>query len=210
MPVQSRSRATFEAIIHAATYILTESGWESLTTNAIAERAGVNIGSLYQYFPNKEAVIAELQRRHVETVQTELSKALTGLPQQPSLRAAIGQLIEMIIREHRVAPALHRAIEDELPRAARSVQTENDGMRQRFLAELKPLMKNVPDPEMSITLLSVAIHALIHHAAAERPEWLEQPRLKDELVVMVENYLSRPAIPAQEPPGRDQENRLAR
>jgi AcrR family transcriptional regulator len=61
IPAQRRSRVTVDAIIQASTYILTEVDWEGLTTNAIAERAGVNIGSLYQYFPNKEAIVAELQ-----------------------------------------------------------------------------------------------------------------------------------------------------
>ncbi|MGC0013988.1 TetR/AcrR family transcriptional regulator, partial [Ralstonia pseudosolanacearum] len=50
LPTQERSRATVDAIMQAATYILVKFGWERLTTNAIAERAGVNIGSLYQYF----------------------------------------------------------------------------------------------------------------------------------------------------------------
>ncbi|MGB8666049.1 MAG: TetR/AcrR family transcriptional regulator, partial [Serratia inhibens] len=63
-PVQERSRITVDAIVQASAYILNESGWEGLTTNAIAERAGVNISSLYQFFPNKEAIINELQRRH--------------------------------------------------------------------------------------------------------------------------------------------------
>lgn len=64
-PRQERSAATVEAVLRAATYILTRRGWAAFTTNEVAEKAGVNIASLYQYFPNKEAIIAELQRRHV-------------------------------------------------------------------------------------------------------------------------------------------------
>jgi len=82
--VQARSRATVDAIIQAATYILTEIGWAGLTTNAIAERAGVNIGSLYQFFPNKEAVIAELQRQHAVATHEELHKTLED-PAQTTL-----------------------------------------------------------------------------------------------------------------------------
>src|SRR6476620_3683107 len=63
-PRQERSRATVEAILEAATDILLRQGAGRLTTNRIAQRAGVNIASLYQYFPGKHGILAELQRRH--------------------------------------------------------------------------------------------------------------------------------------------------
>jgi AcrR family transcriptional regulator len=201
LPRQSRSRATFEAIIQAATYILTESGWDALTTNAIAERAGVNIGSLYQYFPNKQAVIAELQRRHVETIQTELHQAMVPLPSQASMQQAVAHVIDVLIREHQIAPAVHKAIAEELPATARSSQVDNDQFRQRILAELKPLMRNVPDPELSCYMMGVAIHAVIHHVASDRPALLAQARLKAELVAMVVHYLNRPKADPDEPQG---------
>ena len=59
-PVQARSAATVDAILEAAARILESEGFEGYTTNAIAKRAGVSIGSLYQYFPNKDAVTAAL------------------------------------------------------------------------------------------------------------------------------------------------------
>lgn len=105
LPTQERSRATVDAIMQAATYILVKFGWERLTTNAIAERAGVNIGSLYQYFPNKQAIIAELQRRHVLQTREILSKALPQVSEQRSLREALTLLVVAMIDEHRVAPA---------------------------------------------------------------------------------------------------------
>jgi AcrR family transcriptional regulator len=193
IPVQARSRATFDAIVEAATYILTEEGWGGLTTNAIAERAGVNIGSLYQYFPNKQAVIAELQRRHAEAIHAELYQALARLPQQPSLRAAVAQIIELVVHEHSVAPAVHKAISEELPRTARCMPNQHQALRLEFLLALKPFMTNVPDPDLAIYMLDIAVHAIIHHAAVERPKLLTQPRLIAELVTLFENYLCRPA-----------------
>ena len=77
-PAQERSRATVEAILQAATYILRRRGYAALTTNAIAERAGVNIASLYQYFPNKEAVFVELCRRHAEESRRRANEILEG------------------------------------------------------------------------------------------------------------------------------------
>lgn len=192
VPAQARSRATVDAIVQAATYILTKVGWEGLTTNAIAERAGVNIGSLYQFFPNKEAVIAELQRRHAAATRTDLLKALAILPEQPSLRDALTMIVEMIVTEHRVAPALHKAIHEELPRTVRQMDEDKDNLQRQFSDVLRPFMKNVPDPDLSIYLMGVAAHAIIHTVTADRPDLLVQPGFVVEVVTLLENYLYRP------------------
>ena len=189
--MQARSRATVDAIIQAATYILTKVGWEGLTTNAIAERAGVNIGSLYQFFPNKEAVIAELQRRHAVETRSDLRKALQVLPEQPSLREALTIVVEMIVDEHRVAPAVHKAIYDELPRTVRYMEEDKQQLRDQFLDVVKPFMKNVPDPDLATYMVGVAAHAIIHTVTAERPKLLSDPSFVSELVTLLENYLSR-------------------
>ncbi|UXY08935.1 TetR/AcrR family transcriptional regulator [Kosakonia sp. ML.JS2a] len=190
-PAQARSRATVEAIMQSATYILTKVGWEGLTTNAIAEKAGVNIGSLYQFFPNKEAIIAELQRRHAAATQTELLQTLEILPQQRSLRDALLLIVEGIITEHRIAPAMHKAIHEELPGSVRHINDDKQKLHMLFSEALKPFMANVPDPELSVYLMGVALHAIVHTVTADRPDLLEQQRLVTEIVTLFENYLSR-------------------
>src|SRR5215469_14299219 len=75
-PRQDRSRATVEAVLEATADILIRHGSAKLTTNRIAERAGVNIASLYQYFPGKEAIVAELRRRHGTGQRTALRQVL--------------------------------------------------------------------------------------------------------------------------------------
>ncbi len=192
IPVQARSRATVDAIIQAAAYILTKDGWEGLTTNAIAERAGVNIGSLYQFFPNKEAIIAELQQRHAVTTRTNLREALEIFPEQTSLRKALTLIVETLIQEHRIAPAVHKAISEELPRTLRCMQEDQELLRRQFLNGLKPFMRNVPDPDLAIYMLGISTHAIIHTITAERTELLHHPSLVAELVTLLENYLCRP------------------
>ena len=71
-PKQGRSEATVEVILEAAAHILIERGYMALTTNAAALRAGVSIGSLYQYFPGKEALLAALLMRHANEIDTVL------------------------------------------------------------------------------------------------------------------------------------------
>jgi len=68
VPVQERSRRTVEAILQAASQVLVRCGYESATTGAIAERAGVSIGTLYQYFPNKESLVASVIEGHFKEV----------------------------------------------------------------------------------------------------------------------------------------------
>jgi len=191
LPVQARSRATVDAIIQAATYILTKVGWEGLTTNAIAERAGVNIGSLYQFFPNKEAVVAELQRRHAADSRVGLRGALEVLPDQPSLRQALTLIVEMTVKEHRVAPAVHKAIHEELPRTVRHADDEREQLLGQFTAALKPFMRGVPDADLAIYMMAVGAHGIIHTVTAERPTLLNHPAFITELVTMLERYLRR-------------------
>jgi AcrR family transcriptional regulator len=107
-PLQARSRATVDAILQAATYILVTEGWQQLTTNRIAERAGVNIASLYQYFSNKEAIIAELEIRHSQQMRALAPRVLPHLLQQRELRAVLRTIVDVVVQEHCVAPALHR------------------------------------------------------------------------------------------------------
>lgn len=194
IPAQARSRATVDAIVQAATYILTKVGWDGLTTNAIAERAGVNIASLYQFFPNKQSIIAELQRRHAVETRTDVRKVLEMLPEQPSLRKMLRMLVELSVEEHRVAPAVHRAIYDELPRTVRYLEEDKEQLRGQFLEVIKPFMRNVPDPALATYMMNIAAHAIIHTVTAERPVLLNDPNFVEELVTLLENYLIRGVV----------------
>ncbi|MEI7209408.1 TetR/AcrR family transcriptional regulator [Pectobacterium carotovorum] len=191
LPVQERSRVTVDAIIQASAYILSESGWEGLTTNSIAERAGVNISSLYQFFPNKEAIINELQRRHALEIHADLHKTLQFSPEKSSLRETLTLVVEMIVNKHRIAPAVHKAVTEEIPLTARCVLEDEEQLRRMLLDTLKPFMKNVPDPELAIYLMRTLTHAAIHRVTVERPELLEVPLLVTELVTLFEYYLCR-------------------
>ena len=68
MPVQARSTASVDAILEAAVQVLLKEGRERLTTRKVADRAGVSVGTLYQYFPNKSALLQAVLRNHLEGV----------------------------------------------------------------------------------------------------------------------------------------------
>ena len=105
---------TVDAIVQAAAYILVRDGCAKLTTNRIAERAGVNIASLYQYFPNKEAILAELQRRHVAEQREAMRETLEAHRGQ-DLEATVRALVSIGTAAHAVAPQVHAALTQALP-----------------------------------------------------------------------------------------------
>src|SRR5215510_14029777 len=107
-PRQERSRFTVDAILEAAADILVRNGYDRLTTNRIADRAGVNVASLYQYFPGKAAIVAELRRRHGAAERAAVRDALV-LRRGQGLEATLRALIAHGVAAHAVAPALHRA-----------------------------------------------------------------------------------------------------
>lgn len=191
-PAQERARATVEAIVEAGAYILVKHGWEKFTTNRVAERAGVNIASLYQYFPNKESIVAELQRRHIEKGRAAYPDKITQLRSQPNLRAALKILIDGAVAEHRINPRLHKVFAEELPRASRLVHGERDKQLNERLANiLEPYAIDVPDLDIALFLFRVIGHAAIHEAASERPDLLENPLFTEELITLIERYLVR-------------------
>lgn len=190
-PLQARSRATVDAIMQASTYILNESGWGGLNTNAIAARAGVNIASLYQFFPNKQAVIAELQRRHAASMHEDVRNAMLLMSQQSTLRAALEIVVDMVVQEHRKAPDVHKAIAEELPLSQCDPENGNNEMLKNMINALQPFMRNVPDPELATYMVGISIQAIVHQVTNEQPALLDKADFVTELVTLAEGFLVR-------------------
>lgn len=113
-PSQARAAHTVGIILEGAAHILEQHGLEGYTTNAIAARAGVSIGSLYQYFPTKDAVtIALIERESAELVR-DAAEALQG----PDRRRALRELVETGIRYQLRRPQLARLLDTEQGRLA--------------------------------------------------------------------------------------------
>jgi AcrR family transcriptional regulator len=119
-PRQARARASFDAIVEAAAQILERDGVEALNTNDIAERAGVSIGTLYQYFPDKQAILSAVARR-------ELAEAPALAARQ---RALVQALIDMIERLGGLA------VRPSRPAAPRRIRRNLSGDFKRLLVDL--------------------------------------------------------------------------
>ena len=109
-PRQARSAATVDAILEASAHILREGGLGALNTNAVAERAGASIGSLYQYFPNKDAILTELIRRKRQIMLDAIRAAARETEGKPFARA-IDRLVAAGIAHQLDDPDVSRALE---------------------------------------------------------------------------------------------------
>jgi len=115
-PVQRRSRATVEDVLTAATQVFEAHGYAAGTTNRIAERAGVSIGTLYQYFPNKEAVAVALLERHLAEGMSRLREWVARCVAQPrGLEDALRIFVDGMIDLHADRPRLQHILLEEIP-----------------------------------------------------------------------------------------------
>jgi AcrR family transcriptional regulator len=114
-PSQSRSKATVDAVLLAAAHILENRGLGGFNTNAVAVRAGVSIGSLYQYFPSKDAILVALMERSLEVFSLTLAEAIDGAPGD-SLGEDLKFTLQMGLMSHMRRPNLVRLLEDEFQR----------------------------------------------------------------------------------------------
>jgi AcrR family transcriptional regulator len=193
-PRQQRARETVEAILQATAHILARRGWGALTTNKVAEAAGVSIGSLYQYFPSKLALIEAVRRRHFHDV---LSALETAADRTRSQAERIEGVVRGMIREHGRDPGVHEVLMEEAPRG-RDSRAAHDEFEAEYLRRYEALIGasgpalNPARCKIAAQVLSAAIAGVVHDAA--RRGTLTTPGLEHELIRLVSAYLGSPAI----------------
>jgi AcrR family transcriptional regulator len=188
-PRQARSRATVEAILDAGAQLLGRHGWAKFTTNEVAETAGASIGTLYQYFPNKFALIDAITRRHFDEV---LAVLRTMDDDAMSLSQRVETLVHGMITIHSVNPALHSVLLEEAPSSA-ALQSAHDAFEAEYLRRYLVLVtpaggrRHQASDQAAAQVLSAAVAGAIHDAA--RRGTLATPALKQEIVTLVSAYL---------------------
>lgn len=176
-PSQSRSRQTVGAIVEAAARVFAQRGYHQTNTNDIAERAGVSVGSLYEYFPNKDAILVELVESHIRDAHERLSTAFDALAlaaEPPPLAEIIRRLVREVIELHTARPGLHQVLLHDTPlppptRAAFEHAEAAMRARVRQLLTAHPDAR-VPDPALAARIVVRAAEALAHDHAADGPE----------------------------------------
>ncbi len=187
MPSQPRSALTVDAILEGAAHILERYGLAGYTTNAIAERAGVSIGSLYQYFPTKDAITVALIERESATIAQEVALAL----QINHFEQALGALVQVAVKQQLQRPELARLLDFEQTRLSTILPASADAMavRQIVVDFLKQHMGSKKgDPEIAAADMMSIISALTD--AAGRRKELNSEALGLRIEGAVQGYLN--------------------
>jgi len=164
---QDRSRATVDALIEATARILVREGFDKASTNQIAAKAGVSVGSLYQYFPSKEALVAAVMERHHRELMQVVSGALAEVAALP-MEQAVRKLVATAIEAHRIDPRLHRVLAEQIPRTGKlenieSFNRENYALFRAYLEAHRDECRTV-DLELAAFVCVTSIEALTHTA----------------------------------------------
>jgi AcrR family transcriptional regulator len=195
LPSQRRSRETFEAVVEACTWLLPELGYAGTTTNHIADRAGVNIASLYEYFPGKDAIVAQVAERLVERVLDRLAegaqRVMEGDPES-AVRRWIELIHETVAREKGlVAVFLY-----QIPYTNQLAPIQAIGAR---LVEFSNEVRGRAGPFVHRDFSDASLHLLINLVTSTIMQLILDPpvdvakrELLDELIRRVEAWIRNP------------------
>lgn len=194
-PRQARSRVLFDALVEATQRVLANEGVEAVTTARVAEVAGVSIGSLYQYFPSREALIAAVIDHKLEADVRELLPLIEAL-RHASLDEGIRGLVELTVRFYRDETPLYREMIAALATVEREAHVRRmiegfDGVIVQVLAPHREQLRADLDLEQSAWLLRTAMLACVREAAAHRPTAFERGWLSEQLEAMCAGLLGK-------------------
>ncbi len=192
---QERSRLTVDALLEATTRVLIKEGYDRASTNRIAEVAGVSIGSLYQYFPSKEALVAAVIDRHTLEISEVTRQSLVKAAALP-IEAAAREFVSVAIEGHRVNPKLHGVLAEQIPHVGRLENIEAN-VREGY-ALVRGYLEahrdeiDVADLDLAAFILVTVVEALTHAAVLRRPDILSDEkadRFVDDVTRLLVRYL---------------------
>ena len=193
LPKQARSEATVEAVLEAAAQVFECYGYAAGTTNRIAERAGVSIGSVYQYFPNKDAILVALVHRHLAEGTAALEPHLQRLSGGARFDDVLPDIVHATVALHALAPGLHRVLfeETQLPPTLRA---ELDELEDRLVDLAADALAADPssrpvDPRLSARIVISAIEGLTHRLVLRPPPGVAPDGIAREITELVRAYL---------------------
>jgi AcrR family transcriptional regulator len=186
-----------EALVEATARVLVSDGFDKASTNRIAEVAGVSVGSLYQYFPSKEALVFAVAERHHRDTMQVVGRALAEVDSLP-VEEAVRKLVAIAIEAHRVDPELHRVLAEQIPRTGRleeldPINREAQSMFEAFLEARKGELR-VADVELATFVCATSIEAMAHNAVLHHAELSSNEAVSaliDEASRMILGYLKQ-------------------
>lgn len=191
-PSQKRAKVTVEAMLDAAMLLLKRRGAHAITTNRIAETAGVSIGSVYQYFPNKHAVFAALHERHIGLVSEVISRKIRDSAES-SLEELIEGLIDGMIEAHTIDPELSELLQSEVPHRADNTVDFSIKFQVPFRAALAAHGRSFGrkiDLDTRAFVIANMVDALGHAVVLRRPRALSLAKARAEACKAMLAYLA--------------------
>jgi len=193
-PSQERSKQTVGAILTAAAQVFAELGYANTTTNHIAEHAGVSIGSLYQYFPSKDAILLSLAEMHVENAFAAVLKEVRDKRAAPA-GVLLRTLVDALLRAHLKEPRLHRVIFEEAHLLQKSFRRRLEELNERALQLARDIIEErcnelaVDNPQMASFVVVQVLEGVTHATVLHHPEMIGHPEFREELLRLLQSYL---------------------
>jgi AcrR family transcriptional regulator len=192
MPQQKRSREMVERILAAGRSVVLRDGYDAASTNRIAAEAGISPGSLYQYFPNKDAVLSAIVGRYSDDVSERITAALADRFDETGpemVRATLEALLDALEENSE----LLRIVADEVPRnenraRAEALEQGVTGLVSAYLAARPPELRSDLAPTTAAWILVRAIENLAVRYVLERPP-VDRATFVSELERLVAGYL---------------------
>ena len=193
-PSQERSRKTMETILDAAVRVFAELGFTGGTTNHIARSAGISVGSLYQYFPNKDAILVGLMERHLADGLTHLEPWMAedkhrGLTPKELIRG----MLDAVATDQLIDSRLHRVLLEAALRSPAVLQQVED-VAERVIGAIEAALAaagetRVKDLALAARVVCLAGISLTHALALLESEEIDSDRYLDEVADLLSRYL---------------------
>jgi AcrR family transcriptional regulator len=180
-----------DAILDATAHVLVHEGYDRASTNRVAERAGVSIGSLYQYFPNKEALVGELVDRFSRQITEMIVSRLEAMAEAPP-EEVTRELVRAMVLLKRQDPRLARVLREQIPRVGRMQRYERDlasivEAAEAYLSRWRDRLRS--DDVATMAFVTVhTVDAVTHAGVTARPA-IEDETLIEHATSMVLSYL---------------------
>lgn len=192
-PRQARSQALVASLLDATARVLADEGYQAATTNRIAEAAGVSVGSLYQYFPGKDALVFAVAQQQAERRRALLVTALSAAGVSGSIRALVQAFVHSLLQAYAQTAGVQRALTEQMFHLGldryQAMRMDFEQLVVGWLALNRPRVRPA-DLNTASFVLFLSVEMTIRGALLFAPARLSDPALEAELVDMIVRYLS--------------------
>jgi AcrR family transcriptional regulator len=195
-PRQRRSRETVNAILRAAAQVFSARGYAATTTNHIAARAGVSIGSLYEYYPSKDALLLALLEEHLAEGEAILNEVWSRIDTCRGMGEVVRRFARAMFDLHARDRALHRLLVEEAPLPHRA-REQVFGVERKAAARVEAYLRAHPgitrrDPALAAAVVVQCIEGMTHKLVVHGSSDAATEPYVEELVTLITSYLAAP------------------